>query len=839
MSFYTNVSRRHNDILYRGYDDSGNRVQYRRDFYPTLYIGSGPKNKSDGWKTIRGKDVSAITPGTMSDCQEFLKTYQDVENFEIYGNTQWIYQYISSLVPAGQEFTYDYNTIRVGTIDIETESEEGFPDVETANERVNLITVLCKNHKYVFGLQPVKLPDDVIYRQHDTEEQLLMDFIDIWKQLDLDVITGWYVRFFDIPYLIHRINRLFGEDKAKSLSPWNKITSEEVEVRGKVANVYVIEGIDTLDYQELYRKYSLNPQESYTLDHIASVELGKRKIPWTEKYDYFREFYSKDYQLFAEYNLHDADLVVQLENKLNFLSLHISVAYTAGINYVDVFSQVRTWDMLIYNHLNAKKVVIPLKKTSGKDEQYAGAYVKDPTPGEYKWIVSFDLASLYPNLIRFLNISPDTIVDRKSVVTVDEFLEQKIDLTDAVANNCSIGANGQWFKKDYKGFLPELMEKFFKRRKVYKSKMLEAKKKLEEPNLSPEDEAKYKKDAIQFDVQQMAAKISLNSAYGALGNQYFRYFDLNQAEAITLTGQLAIRWIQKHLNDYLNKLFKTTGVDYVIGSDTDSCYLNLEPLVKTLPNSTPKEKIVDVIDRFCIKYLQPFISERFAELHGYMNAMEQTLEMKREVIADRALWTAKKRYCLQVWDAEGVRYKTPKIKITGLETQRSSTPKVCREGLKEAIRIIMNEDQQALHKFVADFREKFMSAPLIDISFPRGINGMNEYADANTIFSKATPIAVKGALVYNHTIDRMNLTKKYTKISDGDKIKFLYLKVPNPLHNTVVSFPPSQIPKEFELDKYADKEMQYVKTFSDPLTSILEVKKWTIEPRSSLESFFA
>ena len=206
----------------------------------------------------------------MSDCREFLRTYQDVENFEIYGNTQWIYQYISSLVPAGQEFTYDYNTIRVGTIDIETECEEGFPDVETANERVNLITVLCKNRKYVFGLQPVKLPDDVIYRQHDTEEQLLMDFIDIWKQLDLDVITGWYVRFFDIPYLIHRINRLFGEDKAKSLSPWNKITSEEVEVRGKVADVYVIEGIDTLDYQELYRKYSLEPQESYTLDHFVS-----------------------------------------------------------------------------------------------------------------------------------------------------------------------------------------------------------------------------------------------------------------------------------------------------------------------------------------------------------------------------------------------------------------------------------------------------------------------------------------------------------------------------------------------------------------------------------------
>jgi hypothetical protein len=267
--------------------------------------------------------------------------------------------------------------------------------------------------------------------------------------------------------------------------------------------------------------------------------------------------------------------------------------------------------------------------------------------------------------------------------------------------------------------------------------------------------------------------------------------------------------------------------------------LNLEPLVKTLPGSTPKEKIVDVMDKFCNKYLQPYITSRFAELYQYLNAKEQTLEMKREVIADRALWTAKKRYCLQVWDSEGVRYKTPKIKITGLETQRSSTPKICRDGLKEAIRIILNEDEAALHKFLEKFRRDFAAAPLIDISFPRGINGMKEYADPNSIYAKGTPIAVKGALIYNSTIDRLGLANKYTKISDGDKIKFLYLKIPNPLHNTVISFPPSQIPKEFCLEEYADRDLQYSKTFSDPLISLLEVKKWSIEPRSSLESFFA
>jgi len=343
---------------------------------------------------------------------------------------------------------------------------------------------------------------------------------------------------------------------------------------------------------------------------------------------------------------------------------------------------------------------------------------------------------------------------------------------------------------------------------------------------------------------QLAKKVQLNSAYGALGNEYFRFFDLRQAEAITFSGQLSIRWIADKLNMYMNKLLKTEGIDYVIASDTDSVYLHLGPLVDMVYGSKniEEEKIVDFIDKACQEKIEPFIDKAYEELANYMNAYDQKMFMKREVIANKGIWTAKKRYILNVWDSEGVRYAKPKAKIMGIETTRSSTPQVVREELKKCIDIILTKDNDTLIKHIDDFRNKFQKFAPEDIAFPRSVNGVKDYTDQVTIYKKGTPIAVKGALLYNYYVNKAKLQKKYQIIRDADKIKFLYLKSPNPVggitgKDCVISFINS-LPKEFDLNAYIDYDTQFEKTFLEPIQVILNCLNWKAEKQATLESFF-
>ena len=832
MNFYTNVQMVGDHFLVRGYEN-GRHFMTREKFSPTLFV---PSKKPTKYKTLNGEYVEAVQPGSVRDCREFFKTYNGVENFKIYGNEKYIYQYISDKYPEN-EIKFDIGKIKLTTIDIEVASENGFPDVENAAEEVLLITLQDYNTKQIrtWGLGPFdNKQSNVSYRAFSDEYSLLNDFIHWWmiEENTPEVITGWNSELYDIPYLVRRLERILGEKLMKRMSPWGLVTEDETYISGRKHISYDIGGISQLDYIKLYKKFTYKAQESYRLDHIVSVELGQKKLDHSE-FDTFKDFYTKGWQKFVEYNIIDVELVDRLEDKMKLIELALTMAYDGKVNYEDVFSQVRMWDTIIYNYLKKRDIVIPPKEKTDKDSKYAGAYVKEPVPGIYDWVVNFDLNSLYPHLIMQFNVSPETLVDeRHPTVTVDKILNQQ--LTFEMYKDYAVCPNGAMYRKDIRGFLPELMEKMYNDRVIFKEKMIEAKKQYEKKKTK-----ELEKEISRCNNIQMAKKIALNSAYGSVGNEWFRYFKLANAEAITLSGQVAIRWIENKMNIYFNKLLKTKDFDYVIASDTDSIYLNMGPLVETVYKGREKttEGVVSFLDKICKVELEKYIEGCYQELAEYMNAYDQKMQMKRENIADRGIWTAKKRYILNVWDSEGVRYAEPKLKMMGIEAVKSSTPAPCRKMIKDGLKIMMSGTEDEVIRFIDKCLQEFKSLPPEQIAFPRTASDVRKYYSSSNIYASKTPIHVRGALLFNHHIKEKKLTNKYSLINNGEKVKYIFLKKPNIIQENVISFI-SEFPKELGLDKYIDYELQFEKSFLDPLKSILDSIGWKTEHTTNLDSFF-
>ena len=827
--FYTNVQLVGNQFLVRGYDN-GEHFSIRDEFKPTLFVES--KSQKSKYSTLDGKSVEPIQPGYVRDCREFLDKYKNVDGFNIYGNERYIYQYISEKYPE-DEIKFDVSKIKLITLDIETTTEEGFPDINTCAEELLTITIQNYTTKKIrtWGVKPFKHQrDDLNYICCNDEHDLLEKFISYWEEEPPEVVTGWNLQLFDMPYIAGRLKRVLGEKRMKRLSPWGLVTEQEVYIKGRLHKSIDIGGVTQLDYLDLYKKFTYKTQESYKLDYIAEVELGQKKLDHSE-YDTFKDFYTNNWQKFVEYNIIDVELVDQLEDKMKLIELALTMAYDAKVNFTDVFYQVRMWDAIIFNYLKKKNIAIPQKKTSSKDEKYEGAYVKEPKPGSYDWVVSFDLNSLYPHLIMQYNISPETLQDIPHPnCSVDKILSG----TFIADPDYATAANGARYSKDTRGFLPELMEKIYEDRIIYKTKMLVAKQQYEKTPTAELD-----KEISRCNNIQMARKIQLNSAYGAIGNQYFRYYKLENAEAITLSGQASIRWIEEKVNKYLNKILKTKNIDYVIASDTDSIYLHLGPLVDHVfsPALPQKEKVVDFLNKSCISQIEPFIEKSFKELFEYVNAYDQKMVMKRENIADRGIWTAKKRYILNVWDSEGVRYESPKLKVMGIEAVKSSTPASCRKMLKESFKILMNGKEDDMIDFVAKCKNEFKSLKPEEVSFPRSVSDVEKYKSINAIYAKGTPIHVRGALLFNHYIKENKLNQKYSLIQNGEKIKFCYLKKPNPIHENILSFI-QDWPRELDLEKYVDYDLQFNKSFLEPLKIILDAVGWSVEKTANLESFF-
>jgi len=828
MKFYTNVQLIGNQFLVRGVEN-GRRYEHRDEFFPTLFVKSKKKTK---YKTLNGEAVEAIHPGSVRDCRDFYKKYEDIENFEIYGNDRYIYQYISEKYPE-DEIKFDISKIKLVTLDIEVASEQGFPDVESCVEEILAITIQDYTTKQIvtWGVKPFQNNrKDVTYFHCPTEYDLLNHFINYWMKDVPDVITGWNIQLYDIPYICKRLNRVLGEKLMKRFSPWGLVSEGEIHLMGRRHTTFDVGGVTQLDYLDLYKKFTYKAQESYRLDYIAKVELGQQKLDHSE-FDTFKDFYTKGWQKFIEYNIIDVELVDRLEDKMKLIELALTMAYDAKVNYNDVFYQVRMWDTIIYNYLKKRNIVIPPKNRSSKNEKYAGAYVKEPKPGRYDWVVSFDLNSLYPHLIMQYNISPETLCEsRHPTVTVDRLLQEQ----EVIDGDYAVCANGAQYRKDVRGFLPELMDKMYQERVIFKKKMLQAKQDYEKNPSS-----KLTKEISRCNNIQMAKKISLNSAYGAIGNQYFRYYKLANAEAITLSGQVSIRWIETKMNQKMNKILKTEDVDYVIASDTDSIYLHVGPLVEAVYKGREKtnEGVVGFLNKVCENEFEPYIESSYEALARYVNAYDQKMFMKRENIADRGIWTAKKRYILNVWDSEGVRYEEPKLKMMGIEAVKSSTPAPCRTMIKDALKIMMNGTEDEVQTYIEKCRKEFKTLPPEEISFPRTASNVEKYKAHSTIYAKGTPIHIRGALLYNHYVKQHKVDNKYSLIQNGEKIKFCYLKKPNIIHENIISFI-QDFPHEINLTKYIDYDLQFEKAFLEPLKAILDSIGWRVEKTVTLEAFF-
>lgn len=844
MRFYTNVCTRGNKVLVRGYDN-GERFQKEVLYKPFLFVTPKKSELSEcTFKTIKGKPVKKITFETMFDAKEFAKRYQDIENFKVYGLTTFIYPYINEYYNG----TIDYNPslISVCCFDIETSTEGGYPNIEKADKPIISISISKNGKMIVLGMKDYEVQHDfVTYIKCKDEYDLLKKFLVVWesKQWNPDVITGWNIELFDIPYTIKRIERILGEGESKRLSPWRNIWIRQFRLeKGTLINNYKIDGVSVLDYMVLYKKFSYSPQESYALNHIANVELGKEKLDYSE-YESMHDFYIKNFQKFIDYNIHDVLLVDELEEKLGFIKQVFALAYDAKVNYIDTLTTVGIWDVMIHNHLLAQNTVVnpsrvSLEGESGDNRKIEGAYVKDPIPGMYDWVVSFDLDSLYPHLIMQYNISPDTFIERMSDVTVDQVLNGKYNdpsiRHQMEAENITFAASGSSFDKDKQGFLSALMESIYKDRSAWKARMIEAKKQYTK---TPTKELEF--EIAKCKNMQMAKKILLNSAYGALANKYYRWYHQDLAESITMSGQLSIRWVERAMNQYLNKVLKTEKIDYIIAIDTDSMYVNLGPLVNKLFNDqTDKEKIVSFIDKLSNTELTKVIDASYQELAEYVNAYDQKMRMKREAIADKGIWTGKKHYILNVYDLEGVRYNQPELKVQGIEAVRSSTPAIVRSAIKEVVKLIMTTNEATVKTYVKDFRDKFSKLSFEEVASPRGVSEIDKWkTKRGGLYDKGCPIHVRGAILFNFFLHEKQLTDRYQEIKEGDKIKFCYLKKPNPIGQNVISVP-SSLPKEFDLNTYIDYDTQLEKAFLKPLQNILDVIGWSIDNRATLEDFF-
>mgnify|MGYP003332596925 CR=1 FL=1 len=846
--FYTNVQCFGNSILYRGVKD-GKRIKQRIDYSPSLYVPSRKSNQTE-YKSLEGIPLDRKEFEDLRSARDFVKQFEDLPGApKIYGNTRYEYAYIADQHSGMVDWDQDHVSIAI--VDIEVGSENGFPDPYEANEPITAITITYLNgHTYVYGCGDYHNddPQNITYYKCKDEWSLCKNFLTAWTIKTPDVLTGWNTKFFDIPYIVNRFRRILGEDETKKLSPWNFISERTTVINGRPLKAYEIMGLASLDYIELYKWYAPGgkSQESYRLDNIANVELGEGKLSY-EEYDNLHQLYRLNYQKFIEYNIKDVHLILKLEDKLKLIELALTLAYDTKSNYEDVFAQTRMWDSMTYSYLLEKNIIVPPREVKEKDAAFEGAFVKDPQVGMHEWVASFDLNSLYPHLMMQYNISPETLVQPEDYtnemrevisqgVNVDKMLVKKVDTSNLTG--VTITPNGQFFRTDIQGFLPKMLEEMYEDRKKFKKMMLAAKQEYENEN---DGSKKYEieKRIARLNNLQLAKKVSLNSAYGALGSQYFRFYDLRMALGVTSAGQLSIRWIEAKVNEYMNKILGTENADYVIASDTDSIYLRLGELVnKFIKDTSDKNKVISLMDKICEEKIQPFIDRSYNELATYVHAYQQKMQMKREGLSDRGIWTAKKRYILNVYNNEGVQYKEPHMKVMGLEMIKSSTPAAIREKMTETIKLVLTGTESDVQNFIQKFREDFKRLPPEEISFPRGLNGLKTYSDAVSLYTKGTPIHVKGAILYNHYLKQYNLTKKYPFIQEGEKIKFTYLKMPNHFKDTVISYP-GRLPKEFELDKFIDYDLQFEKAFLEPIKVILDCMNWSAEKTDSLEDFFS
>lgn len=907
-NFYTTVDTRGNKVFLRYVEDGEHKSQII-EFQPELYIKTNDRSKADAM-SMWDEPLEAVTFADHREMNKFIESYKDVDGFSVYGTESIMNQFVSKLFPGN--ISYDPTKIRGAVVDIETFSgdidEEGnpidgpFPDVETANYPINLITLYDTiNQVYlVWGLEYFKgrkigtyvhNPDHprvgklkVIYKGFEDEQTMLNHFVGVWNSRGYDYWSGWHIEGFDNPYLTKRIENVCGEATKKKLSPWNIVNKSSVTTGwGEEQTVYQFMGCQMLDYKALFEKHAFMNPDNMKLETVAQAVLGEGKIDYKDEGN-LNTLYVRNYQKCVEYNIVDVNLIVQMNNKKRFFELTFTLAYLCKANYQDTLGTVRPWSSLTYSMLYDKGQRPKIKSVYEGDVQFGGGFVREIKGGRYRWVVSCDLNSLYPHLIQQYNLGAETIIEPEDLpaevrnlpnFTLDDLVNKRVNLDVLKKHNICMTANRAFFRRGRKSIFNEKTRQIYDDRKKVKKEMLKLEQELvnlealieKQGKATPEQEAKVAELEIGIsskDAHQHSLKILMNSLFGAIGNKWFKEcFDIRVAEGITLSGKLSILWIARKLDEYLNKVLKTgevahkihhtnrpaqtllevvSGKNYAIYQDTDSCYLDMSGLVDKMftpdQQKNEVEKIVNFLDKLFAEKIEPFIDQCYKELAEYMNADDQRMFMKREVIATAAIWTAKKRYTMLVADSEGVRY-FPKLyhKTVGLDAVKGSAPKHCREWMLEGYKIALDGTEDQLQTFCVDKKKEFLSLPIEKIATPTGINGLEKYYDPNTVFTKGTPKHVKAALWHNLMLKKLSLSG-IPEIKSGDKILYVELKNGNPKGLEVIGFQ-GKLPEAFGMTKYVDYESNFDKSFLSPLDNLLKSINWSHTKQASVLDWFS
>jgi len=849
------------NTIYHRYLENGSREEEYIEFKPFCGVIT---DKKSSIKTLYNKPLELRKFDNISEFKKWTRENEDY--IDIYGNIRPEYMFLSSVYR--EEIPLQWDDMRIDNFDIEVVREDGFPDAQIADWPVTAITIqdVIKKTYTTFGFKNYVNHDQkrINYIHCDDEKDLLKKYIAYCVERRPDILTGWNIVNFDIPYMVNRIKKVLGKSWANKISPIGKLRAREYkDTFENEINTYDILGTVIYDYMELYSKFQFEPRDGKSLEVIAQAELGKGKLDYKKGDNRsLTELYHNDFQTYIDYNIRDTELVGLIDDKRGYLRLAINMTYMAKCLFSDVFGTVGIWDAYLYNILLNKKILCPPRKTNIKSS-FPGGWVEKPHKGLNGWNMVFDIASSYPNSIISYNISTETIIEFSSLPkelqnladSIRPFYSQgestwlindKIYDVDWLEENAKellekydlcMTPWGEFFRRNEIGFIPEVVDKIFKSRKKVKGEMKTI-------DFSSNEYA-------ALNAQQMAFKTLMNSLYGAMSNIWFRYFDIRMAGSITCAGQASVKGSSKYIQDNIKgmKNFYT---------DTDSIFLDLQPFIDARFKNK-EHTFVDEHD-FCMKLstqlVEPKLTEFFDRLTKGLNTFTNTLTMESEVLADAWISVEKKKYSMRIINDEGEEFfnretlelgkwnfdKTEfevgkvKLKTKGLSLIQSTTPQFSRSKLKQSLELIFQyRDQEVIKDKFKEWKDEFMTLPFEEISMPRGVTIFNKYVE-NPAGAQAH---VRSAIAFNKALIDLKLDKTFQKINQGDKIRYAYIEVPN-IFGIEVMAVKDKMPELINNNIKVNWDIQWQKCFTSQLEKIFETIGWNIsEDDVSLEDFFS